>query len=50
MLFRTQHPFTKLKLKLQIKKRFFLYNKRKTAVKWKIHQNSALSKALLGKF
>ena len=37
---RAQSPFTK----------FFLYNKHKTAVRWTIHQNSAASKALLGKF
>ena len=39
-----------IKVTDQRKVEFFLCNKRKTAVKPTIHQNSVVSKALLGKF
>ena len=49
--FRAQPSFTKPPIKLRIKKvEFFLCNKHKIALKPTIHQNSAASKGLLGKF
>ena len=44
------NPFSKITIKDTDygKVEFFLYNKRKIVVKWPIHRNSAVSKALLG--